>query len=238
MSSAPPGHLWHLVTAFIAGGHQPPRGLVLGSALLALAAVCSRRLWPLTRTVVTLAHEGGHALVALLTGRRLDGVRVLRSTAGVTVSSGRRSGPGIVATTAAGYPTPPLLGLGAAVLLGTGHLLSVLALSLAGLAALTVAIRNAYGLLAILLTGSAIGLVLWSGTPLAQAAFGYALTWFLLLGGVRPVLELRRGRRDGPGASDADQLAVLTGLPGWLWAGVFGLVALAALAAGALWLIR
>lgn len=240
MTAALPGHLWHEVTVLLEpGGHRPSQVLVLASAVAALIAVASRRLWPLTRTVVTIAHEGGHALVALATGRRLGGVRVLRSTAGVTVSSGSRSGPGIVATTAAGYTAPPLLGLTAAALLATGHLFALLVLSLAGLAGLAIAIRNVYGMAAVLVTGAAIGVVLWRGTPLAEAAFGYLLTWFLLFGGVRPVLELQRTRRRRPSRStDADQLAELTGLPGWLWVGIFALVALAALALSALWLIR
>jgi hypothetical protein len=240
MAAAPPGQLWHQVTVFLGfSGHQPSRGLVLASALAALIAVASRRLWPVTRTVVTIAHEGGHALAALLTGRRLNSVRVLRSTAGVTVSSGSRSGPGIVLTTAAGYIAPPLLGLGAAALLATGHLVSMLLISIAGLAGLAIAVRNVFGMVAVLVTGGLIGLVLWRGSPLAEAAFGYALTWFLLLGGVRPVLELQATRRHRPGGStDADQLAALTGVPGWLWVGVFGLIALAAVAVSGWWLIR
>jgi Peptidase M50B-like len=239
MSGTVVDHFWRQAAAFLGlTGHLPSRGLVLASALLALLAVASRRLWPVTRTVVTIAHEGGHALAALLTGRRLHSVRVLHTTAGVTVSSGSRSGPGIVVTTAAGYTAPPLLGLGAAALVASGHLASMLLISLAGLAALAVAVRNVYGMLAVLVTGAAIALVLWRGSPLAEAAACYLLTWFLLLGGVRPVLELQRTRRRHPGgATDADQLAALTGLPGWFWVGVFGVIALAALAGGAVWLI-
>jgi hypothetical protein len=41
------------------------------------------------RTVVTIVHEGGHALVALAAGRRVAGVRLYRSTAGETRSAGR-----------------------------------------------------------------------------------------------------------------------------------------------------
>jgi hypothetical protein len=65
------------------------------------------------------------------------------------------------------------------------------------------------------------------------------MAWFLLLGGARPVLELHRGRRRRPGRSnDADQLARLTGMPGSLWVGVFGVVAFGALALGAWWLVH
>lgn len=229
---------WHQAATHLLGpGHVPSRTLLAASALIALAAVVSRRAWPVTRTVVTIAHEGGHALVALLSGRRLDGVRVLRSTAGVTVSAGSAGGPGIILTTAAGYSAPPLLGLGAAALLATGHLVGILVLSLAGLAGLAFAIRNAYGLLTIVITGAAVAVVLWRGSALAEAAFGSVMTWFLLLGGTRPVFELQGMRRRGQRSTDADQLARLTGLPGGLWVGFFGVVALGALALSAWWLI-
>jgi Peptidase M50B-like len=237
MDAAPFRHLWHhIASSLVLPGHQPSRVLVLGTCLLAVCAVASRRIWPVSRTVVTMAHEGGHALVALLAGRRLHGVRVLHNSAGVTVSAGGATGPGIVLTALAGYLAAPLLGLGAAALLGGGHLLSVLVLSLAGLAALAIALRNAYGLLAVLVTGGVIVAVLWQGSFLIEAVLGYSMTWFLLLGGARPVFELQRGRRRRSTSNDADQLGRITGTPGWLWVGVFGVVALGALALGGWWL--
>jgi Peptidase M50B-like len=231
---------WHDAATYLTGtGHHPSRLLVLATALAALAAVASSRIWPVSRTVVTIAHEGGHAFMALLTGRRVSGVRVLRSTAGVTVSEGNPAGPGIVLTAAAGYLAPPLLGLGAAALLATGHLAGMLILSLVLLAALATALRNAYGLLVVLITGAAVAVVLWRGSALGEYAFGYALTWFLLFGGVRPVLELQRTRRRRrAGHSDADQLALLTGVPAGLWVGMFATVALGAPVLAGLWLVR
>jgi hypothetical protein len=74
--------------------------------------------------------------------------------------------------------------------------------------------------------------------PEVQAAFAYGMTWFLLLGAVRPVNELRRQRRRQPGANtDADTLARITPLPASGWVGVFGLGTLAALAGGAYLLV-
>jgi peptidase M50B-like protein len=227
--------LWHEV---ITAEPVPPRLLVLGTAVAALILVGWRRAWPVSRTVVTIAHEGGHALVALAVGRRLDGVRVHRSTAGLTVSAGNPSGPGIVATAAAGYLAPPLLGLGAAALLATGHLVAALLFSLVLLAALTLMVRNAYGILATVTVAAAVALVIWRGSPLLQAAFGYAMAWFLLVGGIRPVLELQRSRRRGRASrSDADQLAALTGVPGGAWVALFALVAVGALAISGFWLV-
>jgi hypothetical protein len=217
----------------------PPRWLVLASGAAALAVVVSARVWPVARTVVTIVHEGGHALVALVTGRRLAGVRLYRSTAGETRSAGRVDGPGITLTAAAGYPAPSLLGLGAAGLLAIGHLTGMLLLSLVLLVGLAVAIRNAYGMLAVLVTvGGVAGVCLFASAGV-QAGFGYAMTWFLLLGGVRPVLELQSERRRGRASrSDADQLARLTPVPGGAWVAIFGLIAVAALAVSARWLIH
>jgi hypothetical protein len=228
--------LWHHAFAL---QPRPPLWLILGSGALALAVVASSRAWPMARIVVTIVHEGGHALGALITGRRLSGVRLYRNTGGVTVSSGRPDGPAIALTTAAGYPAPSLLGLGAAVLLAVGHLTGMLLLSLALLAGLAIAIRNAYGMLAVLATAAAVAVVCLFAPAVVQAGFGYTMTWFLLLGAVRPVIELaRERRRSRTRRTDADQLARLTRVPGGAWVMVFGLFALAALAVSASWLVR
>lgn len=217
---------------------RPALWLIGVSGLLALAVVASSRAWPVARMVVTIVHEGGHALVALVTGRRLTGVRLYRNTSGVTFSAGRAGGPARTFTAAAGYPAPSLLGLIAAALLTVGHLTGMLLLSLVLLAGLAVAIRNAYGMLAVLVTAAVVAVVCLYAPAAVQAGFGYTMTWFLLLGGVRPVIELYRERRRGPGQrTDADQLARLTPVPAGAWVVLFGLVAVAALAVGARWLV-
>jgi hypothetical protein len=211
----------------------PPSWLVAASAVAALVIVANSGTWRLTRNVITIAHEGGHALVSLLSGRRLDGIRLHSDTSGVTYSRGKRTGPGIVLVSAAGYVTPPLLGAGAALLLATHHLTAMLWLMLAILAATFLAIRNAYGVLAVGVTAVVVVAVSFKASATVQAAFGYTTAWFLLLGGVRPVFELQgdRRRRRGP-VSDADHLAQLTGVPGGAWVFFFGLVALVALVLG------
>jgi hypothetical protein len=227
---------WH--HAFVAQP-LPPRWLVLGSGVLALLVVGSSRVWPVARTVVTIVHEGGHALMALATGRHLGGVRIYRSTAGETFSRGRPEGVGVALTAVAGYVAPPLLGLGAAALLAIGHLTGMLLLSLVLLAGLAVAVRNAYGMLAVLVALVAVAAVCLYASAVVQAGFGYVMTWFLLLGGIRPVIELARERRHGGGRrSDADQLGRLTPVPGGAWVMIFAVVAVAALAVSARWLVR
>jgi hypothetical protein len=218
----------------------PPRWLVLGAGVFALFVVGYPRVWPAARTVVTIVHEGGHALMAVATGRRLGGVRIYRSTAGETRSAGRAEGAGAALTAAAGYVAPPLLGLGAAAMLAIGHLTAMLLLSLLLLAALAIAIRNAYGVVAVLAAAITVAAVCLYAPAVVQAGFGYVMTWFLLLGGIRPVIELARERRYrwGGRRSDADQLARLTRVPGGAWVMIFGLVAVAALAVSAHWLVR
>ncbi|MPZ27349.1 MAG: M50 family peptidase [Micromonosporaceae bacterium] len=210
---------------------DPPATLVAVTAALALLVVAVRPSWRLARNGITIAHEGGHALAAVLVGRRLSGIRLHSDTSGLTLSRGRPSGLGMALTLLAGYLTPSLLGLGGAWLLAEGRITLLLWVSLALLFAVLLMIRNLYGLLSVLVAGAAIFGVTSYTEPEVQAAFAYAFVWFLLVGGVRPVGELQSLRWRGRAPdSDADQLAGITWLPGLLWVGFFGLVNLAALA--------
>ncbi len=215
----------------------PPGWVIAVSGTIALLIVLNSRSWRLARSWITLAHEGGHALVSVLSGRRLDGIRLHSDTSGVTYSRGRPTGPAVVLISVAGYVAPSLLGAGAAWLLAAHHVTAMLWLLVALLAATLLAIRNAYGVLAVLLTAGAVVAVSWLATSAIQAAFGYTAAWFLLIGGVRAVVELqrqrRRSRRRGQaGTSDADKLGRLTGVPGGAWVAAFTVVCLAALVLG------
>jgi hypothetical protein len=216
----------------------PPTWVVAASGLAALAVVVDVRGWHLARNAITIAHEGGHALVSVLSGRRLDGIRLHSDTSGETVSRGRRTGPGMVLTALAGYLTPPLLGAGAAVLLAAHHVTLLLWAFLVLLVACFLAMRNAYGVVAVLVAGGAVFGVTAYASALVQALFSYGVAWFLLFGGLRPVVELARSRgrdlRRGRGrVSDADQLARLTGVPGGVWVCLFAFVAVVAMVVGA-----
>ncbi|MFF4826124.1 M50 family metallopeptidase [Streptomyces sp. NPDC001312] len=221
-------------------GTQPDPDLwvVLITAAAALAVVVPHGLWRVSRNAITIAHEGGHGLVALLTGRTLTGIRLHSDTSGLTVSRGKPHGIGMILTAAAGYTAPPLLGLGGATLLATGRITLLLWVATALLVAMLVMIRNAYGALTVLLTGGTFLLVSWLTGPQVQAAFAYAVVWFLLLGGVRPAFELQAKRaRGGAGDSDADQLSRLTHVPAALWLFLFHAVSLCSLIGGGRWLL-
>ena len=89
-----------------------------------------------------------------------------------------------------------------------------------------------------LVTGAALVGVSWWATPPVQSAVAYAVTWFLLLGAVRPVLELqsdpprRRARPPPP-----DLPARLTRPPGRCWGGVFLVVTVGAAVLGGSWIV-
>ena len=212
----------------------PPTWVVALTAALALLLVGNTPSWRLAGKVITIAHEGGHALVSVLSGRRLQGIRLHADSSGVTYSRGKRSGPGLVLTSAAGYLTPPLLGAGAAALLAARHPAALLWLALVLLAATFLAVRNAFGALAVLATAVGVFAVSYFAPAGVQSGFAYLAAWFLLLGGLRPAIELIRRRRYARGGlSDADQLARLTRVPRTAWVTLFILIALAALTLGA-----
>src|SRR3984957_5783690 len=218
----------------------PPAWVVAGTGLAALLLVLNTASWRLAGKVITIAHEGGHALVSVLSGRRLEGIRLHTDSSGGPSSRGKRRGPGLVLTAAAGYVPPPLLGAGAAALLAARHPAALLWLALVLLAATFLAVRNAFGALAVLLTAAGVFAVSYYASAAVQSGFAYLAAWFLLLGGMRPALELTRhryARYARGGTSDADQLARLTGTPRALWVTAFLIIATAALALGARLLI-
>lgn len=225
------GEIWGEVLGTQASPIRTVRWLC---ALVALAVVGLPGSWRRARVAVTVAHEGAHAAVAVLSGRRLNGVRLHRDSSGLTLSRGRPRGPGMVATAFAGYPGPAVLGLAAALLLADGRALAVLWLAVLLLAGLLLWVRNAYGLLAVGVSLALVAAVSWWAEPRWQSAAAHVGTWFLLLGAVRAAVELGRDRRRERGrTSDADVLARLTHVPAPVWVAVLVLVTLGAAALAA-----
>ncbi|TFD67468.1 M50 family metallopeptidase [Cryobacterium sp. Hb1] len=179
-------------------------------------------MWRLARHVITIVHEGGHGIVAVLSGRRLGGIRLHSDTSGLTVSRGRPTGPGMIFTLLAGYPAAALLGLGAAWLLSLGYDVGLLWALLVLLALLLIQIRNWFGLWSVAVTGAVVFSVSWFGSPQVRGVFALLVTLVLLFGSLRTSFELQQSRsRRGGSSSDADQLTRLTHLPGIFWVAVF-----------------
>jgi hypothetical protein len=221
------------------------RLLVLVMMVGAVVLTGERTTWHVLRFVVTIAHEGGHALAAVLVRRELAGIQLHSDTSGVTLSRGKPDGPGMVLTAAAGYPAPSLLGVGAAALIGLDQVRILLWVTVGLLLILLVQIRNVFGVVTVVGTGAAAVAVITWGSPRAALGFACAVTWLLLVGGLRAVLELQRSRRAqarshsrGTLQSDADQLAWLSHLPGLVWVVLFFLLSSAALIAGGYLMLR
>lgn len=192
----------------------------------------------LVRHLATLLHEAGHALVAVLAGRRLSGIRLHSDTSGLTVSRGRPTGPGMVATLLAGYPAPAIVGLGGAWLVSNGYAAGTMWALVVLCALMLLLVRNLYGLWVVLVTGVGVAVLSWTTTPEVLSIAAYLMVWSLLLVAPRAVVELQRSRRRSRSrsGSDADQLAGLTRLPAGLWIGLFWLMSVACLLGGG-WLL-
>jgi hypothetical protein len=180
----------------------------------ALAAVVVQEFWLLTRHVNTIAHEGAHALVGSAVGRKVKGVRLKPDATGATTTAGRE-GAGNITTLAVGYVGPSAFGLVAAWMIQLRHSDAVLWVTLLLLAILLLTVRNAFGVVPVLATGALVYIIARYGSVGADSAVAYGVTWFLLLAGVRAVLD------HGVDAKDADILRGLTKIrPGvwfWLW---------------------
>lgn len=225
---------WSRVWADL-GSRQPLPGAatVLGLGVLAATLVVWPVTWPRVRLGVTLVHEAGHALVALLVGRRLQGIRLHSDTSGVTLSRGRPRGPGMVAMLAAGYLAPAAVGLGAALLLADGRALLLLWSLVALLVPVLLWIRNVFGLLVVVLVGAGVALVTWYADARTQTAAALLVSWLLLLSAPRPLVELLVAGRAGRRGSDPDQLARLTRVPSLVWTLLLLAASLSGLVVGA-----
>ncbi len=207
------------------------------SAAFALALVLAPPAWRFTRHLVTLVHEAGHAVVAVLTGRRLNGIRLHTDTSGLTLSTGRPRGPGMMATAAAGYLAPAALGFGSVALVRADETDVALYAGLAVLAVMLAFIRNWFGLLVVGATGAAVAVLVWKGDQRVQDFAALTFAWFLLIATPRTVLDLWSHRRSARSrTSDADILARLTHVPAVVWNMLFLLLTGAALGTS-IWLV-
>ncbi len=200
----------------------PAPGAVL-TGLLALVAVLLQEFWVLTRHVSVIAHEGAHALVGGGMGNKVVGMRVSGDGTGLTVTQGGR---GRVTSGFAGYLGPSAFGLGAAKLIQLGDIGAVLWLALILLAVALISVRNFFGIVSLVITGGLLFLVVRDGGAGLQTAVAYTLTWFLLLSGVRYVVN------HGPRAGDAANLRDLTYVPRVVWFGLWLVGTIAALMVG------
>lgn len=204
---------------------------------LLLTALTVSPAWPHLKHGVTIVHEAGHGFAAMVTRRRLRGIRLHPDSSGLTVSVGPPRGPGMVLTLLAGYPAPSVAGLLVAWAVASGRSSAALWGCLVLLAAVLVQIRNGFGVWSVLVAGAVVGAVTWAADPAWRMRAALAVASLLLVGGLRAALELPAAHRRHRG-SDADRLARISPLPAGVWLAVFVLAAIACAALAGMLLSR
>ncbi|HEY6744814.1 MAG TPA: M50 family metallopeptidase [Mycobacteriales bacterium] len=194
-----------------------------GIAVAVAVGVTATPLWRSIGThVVTVVHEGGHALVVgRSSGSQVGSIRVNRDGTGSTKATNRVRDGG--AFLMAGYLTPPAVGLGA---LAAAHVErggAALMVLLGGVVLVLVSVRNVFGLAVVFLLSAGLYLAVHHADGPTQDAVLLVFGWTLLLGSVRDTMS---GLVHGLG--DAQALSKTIGLPARLWVIFFALTACAA----------
>src|SRR5690625_4423138 len=187
---------------------------LLISAGVALALVVIGPLWRVARLGVTLVHELGHALVGLAMGRKFTGFVLRADMSGHAITRGKAKGPGLVATTWAGYPAPAILG---AVLVWTalrGWAAPVLTVLLVILLISWIRVRSLLTGVVMLAVSAGLAALWWAGSDLLQAQVLVGAGLVLLIGAWRHLGAVTATRDP---VSDPAVLARLTPVPRVLW---------------------
>jgi hypothetical protein len=199
--------------------------VVAGAGFVVLLLVLFAYAW--TDLVLSVVHEGGHMVMAVVTFRGFEWFRINGTGSATTRLVDDSWGPGDFILTLAGYLAPPVLGLGGAAVLVRGNAWGVLVifaiLMFAAFLYATGGLANAATLLA--LVGTL--LVLWRGSAFLQLTVAVAIVWLLLIGGV--IDAVRMGRTGG---ADAAVMARRTWVPAIVWQAFWVTVSLVCLYAG------
>jgi hypothetical protein len=190
----------------------------------ALIAVTLDLTWALVVYGQLMAHEGAHGVMGSVFFHRVTGVSLAGDATGAT---GVKTAPGMRGHLFyfVGYLGPSLFGLGAAKLIATGHIVAVVWVTIFLLGVLLMWVVNVWGRFVVLLVGALVYAVGHHAPVHDQVITAYAITWLLLLSGVRRTFER------GAGAKDAEILRDRTAIPRLIWAlmwlaGTLGAVAL------------
>jgi hypothetical protein len=204
-----------------------------------VAFILALPLWRFSRHAITLAHEGGHALIGLLTGGKFLKEKIHLNRDGSGATHIKTSGLSSVLTGLAGYLGPSAVGFaGAQMLVHDFDPQSVLVLSLVFAIFVLILTRNAFGLVVALSTVGLLWFAVTRAEPGLQLGVAYVWVWFLLMGSTRMIPHLYYGMLRQKGDSDAEQLQSVTHIGDVVWLFVFWLGTMAALVYGGAMLLR
>jgi hypothetical protein len=199
--------------------------------LVVSAVVITPPTWRLVGHFHVMAHEGMHGAVGSLSGRTVQGIRLADdATGGTRVVPD--SGPGYLVAGFVGYLGSSAFGLGAARLIQFGHIVVVLWLIMGLLGLLLIRLTRSFGFVTVPLAGFLIFLILKHTSQTGQILAVYVITWFLLLSGVRGIVE------DGVNAGDAVLLSGRTSIPRLVWFALWLAGTGAAVVIGARWMLH
>ena len=189
--------------------------LALTAAFLAwLLAV---PLYVVTQFVATVAHEGGHALVATVLFQKVRSIRLYRNAGGGT-DAGEPPWLFAIFIGMAGYLGPSTFGLLAVALLIRGLNDAVLWASIGFLLLMLVVVRGPFGWF---IVPALIAAIFWVATKVPQPnrlLLTHVWVWLLLIVPVEDMLVYLRQRLYRGPTGDTARMQRLTLLPSALWA--------------------
>ena len=196
--------------------------VAFGTGFIALVIVGLSRI--VGQYFATLAHEGGHVIYALVTGRQNIRYNIDDDTAGGATT---HDGSYAVLIYLVGYPAGALLGLGGAALIAAGNTWAFLVILVIFSALHLFVAKGGLALLIPALVIVGVFAAALRGGEVLQAGLAVGAAWFLLLAATYDAFTLPTD------AGDAMNLAIRTVLiPGFIWKLIWIVVAVVSLYAG------
>ncbi len=164
-------------------------------------------IWRWTSYLITVVHEGGHALAALLVGSKLQGIKIRWDRSGETLTLGSTFLPLRMWTTWWGYPAPAALGCFYLWAVFEGRQGLAITFTLIMSFVMFLQIRSFMAFLTITGSGIATACIWWWLPATPMAFLIYFFGWFLLFGAVGSLGNLTRLHWRGQ-ASGSDALSL------------------------------
>jgi hypothetical protein len=188
-------------------------------------------LWSVARHVNVIAHEGAHALAAVLLGFALETVILGAETGETRYQAVRGALLRLVVVGFVGYLGPSLFGLGAAKLIETGRVITVLWLAILLLVLLFFFLAPSVGMISVPFAIYLLFIITRNGHAWIEELVIYGLTWLLLLDGVRVAVA------HGAKADDAKSLHGRTHVHPRFWSLLWIAGTVLAVIIGGKWLV-
>ena len=223
-----PEQWWDRVAAGFARSEGPTVTVteLLVVVLVAVVLSVPGATWRYFGLFATVTHELGHAFAALTSGQRLGGIQLRLNHSGTTTSY-TRGRFAAVWSGFWGYPVPGMTGAGLVWSGFTGWGPAAMSAGLLVLLASLIFIRNAAGVLILLVAVAGTGALIIGVPAVFTGHVAIILGLALLVASVRDLAKLTNvhlRRRDQLRTSDAYILYRATAVPSAVWIALFSLV--------------